>query len=170
MRTTIIILSLLFSGVINAQIVVPSDSQRVENSKSNLIFAYENMGKKVGNGICRELAYQAIEKNHRDDLRDVLTNAYLFEIKDGVINGDVVTFKNVLYQGDTIKYHVGIVLSTTKDGFYYADQNVGYFGEKNVRTNDGTGMECNVLVNSKVQREFFYYKNKKGGMVQFFRF
>lgn len=172
MKLIIAIFSLLLSGAIGAQVVVPCDSQRVENSKRNYMFAIQNKGKKVDNGICRDLVYKAIKRSHKDDLSEVLTNAKQFEIRSAVdvIRGDVVTFKNVVYRDDIIKFHTGIIIDMLESGFFYAHQNAGNENDESVKVIDENGKEVNVFIDSKVEIGYFEYKDKKSGVVQFFRF
>lgn len=172
MRLISTILFVFLSLLLSAQVVVPCDSQRVENSKRNYHFALMNKGKKVGVGLCREFVYKAIKRNHKDDFVEVLKNAGCFEIKDKakVIKGDIVTFKNVKYRDDVIDYHIGIIIDTNESGFFYAHQNAGDDGDETAKIIDENGKECNVFVNSKVEAGYFEYKDQRCGMVQFFRF
>ncbi len=173
MKFIVTIFSILVSWtIVSAQLVIPSDSQRVENSKYNYRYALVSKGKKVGSGLCRDFVYAAIKRNHKNDLKDVLVNAKYFEIKDRskIMNGDVVTFKNVIYRNDTIKYHIGIVVCVNERGFFYAHQNAGDVGDKTVKVIDENGKECNVFKGSKVESAYFEYSDKRSGMVQFFRF
>lgn len=168
-------LFILFYSHCHAQ-YVQGDLIRKEHSKKNVEFVIDNFGKRVGKGICYELAYEAIKQGHPKDFEMVVTHASRYKISESkdVIPGDIVIFKNVVYDNsgtiDTINYHIGIVMEMTSAGFYFAEQNCGDRNDSTITAIGNKGRTYEVFTGSKVEETFFEFDNVLSGTVAFFRF
>ena len=165
---------LIIPSLLNAQFV-QGDLVRKQNSARNLQFTFDNAGEMVGQGMCFEFVYEAVKLSHPKDYKIVLSNIEKFRIKDStkVISGDVVLFKNIVYNSyvnDTIIGHIGIVLDNLMpDGFTFAGQN---HGEKNGEKRKVVyrGNTYNAYIDSEVKEQYFDYESMKSGTITFYRF
>lgn len=169
-----IIIFILFIAEFSCAQFVQGDWVRKENSRKAADFARQNIGNKIGNGICYEFVEEAVKRNRPKDYNFILyKNSDPFLIKDrkNVIPGDVVVFENVVivYRRDTISNHTGIVLQMDSDGFAFLHQNTFHAGDE-VKKIYIDGHEYNVSDSSSVEIEYFSYESIVSGKLLFYRY
>lgn len=113
-------------------------------SKANafiLEYAQKNLGKKVGDGVCRTLTNNAIFEYRKLKNKNVKIRDYARATAGNVITdtskwaaGDLITFEYVIYQYPDSLYlymmrHVGIIKSVDKEKVVFYNQNVLSEGE-----------------------------------------
>ncbi len=114
---------LLISGSLQAQDTLDSDSSESVNERI-LDYVHDYMGKKVGQGVCRELIFGAVSYIHRQGIAlDSMCEINISDVKAG----DVIVLDSVIFSnGDEIFYHTGIVYNVHSDkSISYANQNIG---------------------------------------------
>ena len=123
----IILILVLLSQIVLGQ-ELPKSNQLV------LEYAKNNLGKKVGDGVCVTLTNRALRNKDEIVAPKRVTKMYLDgkigkKVKDGehVIAGDIVRFVGVKYfDGDncySMKNHIGIVKEVKEGVLYFYEQN-----------------------------------------------
>jgi len=162
----ILIISLALYATFSFGQSPPADSFSVV-----LDYAFVNIGKKVGKGVCMELVINA-ENEKYDDWYGKYWNidslakhqVYL----DSVVAGDVVVLVNCVMGEDTIPMdHIGIVWKVVGREVWYLSQNIGEGRNKKVKW---LGEKIDVLRRSRVRDGTIYVDKIVSGNVFFFHF
>ena len=139
-------------------------------SKANAIilaYAEQNLGKKVGNGVCRTLTNEAVyeyrnAKNKNTKKVDFGGTTPGLKIKDikNANGGDFIGFENIIvdkgYFLRDMESHIGIVKSVDEEKVVYYNQNV-------LKENQTTKKH------SKVQIDTIFFKNVVCGEMSIYR-
>ncbi len=138
------------------------------SQSSVLDFVDQNIGKKVGKGVCFDLVRKAFEQSDRQWF-DKWEHKSKYKISRAEVQpGDVMVFYNCKFSdGFSSGYHVGILMSADSLIIEIANQNVGHGPKKKVRS---YGRKVFVQKNSSVELRYVDLSLLVKGRVEFYRF
>jgi hypothetical protein len=154
-------------------IIFAFSGEKHQHNTSILPFVYENIGKKVGTGICHDFVVQAEDTKYADWNTDYyLTDkfakhqVYFSELQ----KGDIILLDGIVLNEeiDTIQ-HIGIYMGRKESIIVFASQNLGGHGQKEVIV-DYKGTQMSVFEDSKVELSTIDLRDITYGRAYFFRF
>ena len=139
-----------------------------ENNHLVLQFIDENIGKKVGAGVCIELIFEA--NCYIDSVKNISSDQWEAR-EDYFYEGDIMCFDSVLFADSTyIENHIAIVYHIGEgDAFYLAQQNV-YYDSPDTKELFFRGDMYPVYSDSKVVITEMNMSSIVSGKVSFYKF
>lgn len=138
-----------------------------------LDFVYNHKGRKVGFGVCMDLAVEAYEYANHKDFFEVWDSKKRCEVNPAEIReGDLVTFDKVWFEDDRYcEHHIAVVLQVLDNGkIEIGEQNIGEEDEEDPEYIQYYGQLISLVKDSRVVTSIIDLKNDViSGVVKFYR-
>jgi hypothetical protein len=120
-----IVFILLFPVLCYPQHTKPQSKRVLSNNEAILAFVDANIGKRVGNGVCCELAEKAIKQvDKKWRWQDKGKYGKRIWLKKNAKPGDFIQFDKVTVDNSYMDRHVAILYKILTNGYLMAEQNV----------------------------------------------